>query len=307
MPNITNTKTAHPGKQNMARNKVAEARKQQHASISGWLSAMLLIAVSLPANADTTQTDPAPFQHLYPHRGGVGGTESSPLPRNSSQLSCLGELVCADPPPEVSLQARELAYQVLEQVYALPDAEKRYFLEMRRNAVGFAIFPNVQRQGFMVAKLYGRGILSVSDPAGGWSPPILLTLQGQSLGPQFGAQSSNVIIIFRTVGGIKDLLSGHHHIIAHTSGAAVEHVDHAADPLGITVHFFDRGGMFGQSSDSYAIHIDEETNAALYGMTLKPGNIVEGTRSGFKAPWMLRYMQNMQLPPGQAHRTLELE
>lgn len=287
----------------------AEVRKRQHASTAGWLSVLLLIAASLPADAgaDTPQTDAAPYQHRYQHRGGVGGAESAPVPRSASQLSCLVEQVCADPPADVPQQARELAYQVLEQVYTLPDAEKRYFLEKRRDAVGFAIFPNVQRQGFMVAKLYGKGILSVRDPTGRWSPPILLTLQGQSMGPQFGAQSSNVIIIFRTVGGIMDLLSGHHHITSHTSGAAVEHVDHPADPLGITVHFFDRGGMFGQSSDSYAIHIDEETNAALYGVTLKPGSIIEGMRSGFKAPWMLRYFQNMQLPSGQAHRILELE
>jgi hypothetical protein len=30
-------------------------------------------------------------------------------------------------------------------------------------------------------------------------------------------------------------------------------------------------------------------------------------RTEFKAPWMIRYFKNMQLPPGQAHRILELE
>lgn len=159
----------------------------------------------------------------------------------------------------------------------------------------------------MAAWLHGKGLLSYRMVNGGWSPPILLTIQGQSMGPQFGVQSSNVIFIFRTVCGIKDFLSGHHPIITHASGAAVEHVDHAADSLSITVHSFDRGAMFGQSSDTYAIHIDEEANAALYGTTLKPGCIVEGTRSGFKAPWMLRYFKNMQLPPGPAHRILERE
>ncbi len=237
----------------------------------------------------------------------AGPALTDSLPREAPQSSGLGEQVCAEPPDDVPQQARELAKQVLEQVYALPDDEKRYFLEKRRDALGFAIFPNVQRQGVMVAKLHGKGILSYRMEDGGWSTPILLTIQGQSTGPQFGVQSSNVIFIFRTVSGIKDFLSGHHHVISHATGAAVEHVDHPADPLGITVHFFDRGGMLGQSSDTYAIHIDEEANAALYGVALKPGCIVEGTRSGFKAPWMLRYFQNMQLPPGQAHRIIELE
>jgi lipid-binding SYLF domain-containing protein len=271
----------------MTRSNMDKVRRHRQSSTGCWLTALLLAATGVPACADTTRSDS--------------------VPRDASQLSRLGEQLCADSPPHVPPQARERADEVLEQVYALPDDEKRYFMDRRRNAVGFAIFPNVQRQGFMVASLYGRGILSYRDDDGGWSPPILLTIRGQSMGPQFGAQSSNVIVIFRTVSGIKDILSGHHHITTLLSGAAVEHVEHAADPLGITVHFFDRGGMFGQSSDTYAIHIDEEANAALYGATLKPGCVVEGLRGGFKAPWMLRYFKNMQLPPGQAHRVLELE
>jgi lipid-binding SYLF domain-containing protein len=287
MPKLDSPKAAHPGQHNIARSNLAAGRQERCSSMVWWLTALLLAVSSLPADAEPPQADLAP--------------------REASQPSRLGEQLCADSPTQVPQQARERADQVLEQVYALPDAEKGLLLDKRRDAVGFAIFPNVQRQGFMVASLYGRGILAYRDDDGGWSPPLLLTLQGQSMGPQFGAQSSNVIIIFRTISGIKDVLAGHHHITAHASGATVEHIGHAADPLGITVYFFDRGSMLGQSSDAYAIHIDEQANAALYGMTLKPGCILEGMRTEFKAPWMIRYFKNMQLPPGQAHRILELE
>lgn len=253
-----------------------------------WQAALLLCVISLPARSDEGPTAPP--------------AESNPA------LSFLGEEICADHAPTFSRRAREQADQVLAQVYALPDEEKRYFLEQRRDAVGFAIFPNVRRSGFMVATLHGKGILAYRDEADGWSLPILLTMQGQSVGPQFGAQTSSIIFMFKTVFGLRDFLTGHHHIDIRPTGTTIEHVDHDMDPLGVTVHAFDRGGMlFGQSMDTYSIHIDEEANAALYGVQLKPGCIVEATRSGFKTPKMMQFFENMKLRPGEARRILELE
>jgi lipid-binding SYLF domain-containing protein len=294
----------------MNRSSEAQSGKQKPSSGLWCLTVLLLATCSLSAGAEPAPTDTTPHQHRARHRGGIGGAEPAPAdatPRSAPPLACLGEQVCGEPPPDLPPQAREQAIDVLEQVYALPDEEKRYFLDKRRDAVGFAIFPNVKRQGFMVATLYGKGILSYRDDEGGWSPPILLTIKGQSTGPQLGMQSINIIFIFNTRCGIKDFLSGHHHILTHPSGLVVEHVAHEAAPLSITVHSFDRGAMLGQSSDTFTIDIDEEANAALYGVSLKPGCIAEGMRSGFKAPFMLRYFQTMQLPPGQAHSVIELK
>lgn len=235
------------------------------------------------------------------------GTPATPAAASNPPLSCLGEQICAEYGGVIPSRARELVDQVLQQVYNLPDEEKRYFLDQRKDAVGFAIFPNVKRQGFMVATLYGKGILSYVDETGGWSTPILLTIQGQSMGPQFGAQSSNIIFTFKTICGLKDFLAGYHHIMMSGSGTTIEHVGHAADPLDIRVHSFDRGMMLGQSLDRYSIHIDEEANAVLYGVQLKPGCILEATHSGVKAPWMMKYFQNLQLEPGEAHQTFDLE
>jgi SH3 domain-containing YSC84-like protein 1 len=307
---MSNQPKPDPGRRNMTRRSAAPLTKHKQASGWRWLTALLFAAISLSAGAEQPQTDPAAQQHRARYRGGVGGAgpaQTDPTRRSGPPLACLGEQICGATPADIPSSARETASQVLEQVYALPDEEKRYFLDKRRDAVGFAIFPNVQRQGFMVASVYGKGILSYRDNDGGWSPPILLTIKGQSTGPQFGAQSSNVIFIFNTRCGIKDFLSGHHHILTHPSGPVVEHVEHEAEPLSVTVHSFDRGGMLGQSSDTFTIQIDEEANAALYGVSLKPGCIVEGMRSGFKTPLILHYFQTMQLPPGQAHHIIELK
>lgn len=254
-----------------------------------WLPALLLAAVVLPAAANQ---EPA-----------------GELPPLDPPVSCLGDQPCAKRSPESSPAGREKANEVLEQVYALPESEKAYLLAKLRGAKGFAIFPNVRKGGIMAAALYGKGILSYRDDQGAWSPPILLTMEGQSLGPQFGAQTSNTIFIFTTVCGIKDFLSGHHHVSTSGLGTSVEHVGDTApsEPLGITVHTFERGMFLGQSHDRYSISIDEDANAALYGVALKPGCIVEGVRFGPKPLWIQRYFERLHLPPGQPHDSTELK
>jgi hypothetical protein len=75
--------------------------------------------------------------------------------------------------------------------------------------------------------------------------------------------------------------------------------------MGITIYAFQHGILIGQSFDRYAIHIDEEANAALYGVAVKPGCVVEGIQTGVKRPWFQRYFEKMSLPPDVAHTTLE--
>lgn len=222
-------------------------------------------------------------------------------------ITCLGELICAEFPSESTLRSRALANEVLEAVYALPDQEKRYFLENRRDARGFAIFPNVHKGGILGAKIFGRGILSFRDDQGAWSTPFLLTLEGQSLGPQFGTQSSNLIFIFKRICSVEDFLSGHHHHSSNGSDVTVEHIDHEgpSEPTSMTVHVFERGTIMGQSFDNYMIHVDPEANAALYGVDVKPGCIVEGVRVGLRLPWMLRFFERLNLPDDKAHATYE--
>jgi lipid-binding SYLF domain-containing protein len=193
----------------------------------------------------------------------------------------------------------------LEAVDALTDKEKHYFLETRRDARGFAIFPNIQKGGVFGARIFGRGILSFRDDQGEWSPPVILTLEGQSIGPQFGAQSSNLIFIFKKICSLKDFLSQHHHISTSGLGVTVEHVDHQApsEATDMMVHVFEHGVIMGQSVDRYMISIDQETNAALYGLDIKPGCIVDGTRTGLQIPWMLRFVEKLSLPADRAHST----
>jgi len=234
-------------------------------------------------------------------------------------LSCLGLGPC-DAPQGNEMQQRyrgsstdrstrtkgsEEAERVLEQVYALPEADKRFLYGKLAEARGFAIFPEVRKSGVMAASVYGKGIMSFRDQSWEWSPPILLHMQGTSIGPQFCAQCSRIIFIFDRICDVRDFLQGQHRLITTGPSTSMEHVGHPEPPEvgGIRIYTVSNGVTMGQSLENYSIHIDEEGNAALYGVDFKPGCILEGRRVGFQAPWFLKYMQNMHLPPGQPHST----
>ena len=234
-------------------------------------------------------------------------------------LSCLGLGPCDAPQGEEAQQryrgssadkstrikGSEEAERVLEQVYALPEADKRFLYGKLAEARGFAIFPEVRKSGVMAASVYGKGIMSFRDQSWEWSPPILLHMQGTSIGPQFCAQCSRIIFIFDRICDVRDFLQGQHRLITTGPSTSMEHVGHPepAETVGIKIYTVSNGMTMGQSLESYSIHIDEEGNAALYGVDFKPGCILEGRRVGFQPPWFLKYMQNMHLPPGQPHST----
>jgi lipid-binding SYLF domain-containing protein len=201
-----------------------------------------------------------------------------------------------------------MAEQVLEQVYALPEADKRFLYGKLSEARGFAIFPAVRRSGVMATAAYGKGIIMFRDQSWEWRPPILLHMQGTSFGPQVVAQTSRIIFVFDKICDIRDFLSGHHHLVTGGSNSVMEHVGHSApEPRssggGIKIYTVSNGVVMGQSLEGFTIHIDEVANAALYGVDFKPGCIVEGGRIGLQAPWFLKFMQNMKLAPGQPQST----
>jgi lipid-binding SYLF domain-containing protein len=197
------------------------------------------------------------------------------------------------------------AEQVLEQVYALPEADKRFFYDKLSVARGFAIFPDVRKSGLMAAAVYGKGILSFRDQSWEWKPPILLHLHGKSLGPQIAAQRSTIIFVFDRICDIRDFLQGHHSLVTAGPATSIQHTGHAepAELGGIKIYTVSKGVTMGQSLEGYSVHIDEEGNAALYGVDIKPHCILDMSRVGPQLPWFMKFMRNLQLPPGQPDTT----
>lgn len=201
------------------------------------------------------------------------------------------------------------AERVLEQVYALPQADKRFLYDKLSVARGFAIFPDVRKSGVMAASVYGKGIMSFRDQSWEWKPPILLHMHGKSIGPQIAAQRSTIVFIFDRLCDIRDFLQGHHNLLTTGATTSIEHVDHP-EPTelgGINIYTVNNGVAMGQSLESYSVHIDEEGNAALYGVDVKPHCILDMARVGPQLPWFLKFMRNIQLPPGHPDSTTTIK
>ncbi len=77
-----------------------------------------------------------------------------------------------------------------------------------RNAQGIAVFPDAFKVGFIIGGNYGRGVLSIRDRKNHWTNPVFVTMAGGSLGWQIGAQSADIILVFKTRKSIDEITAG---------------------------------------------------------------------------------------------------
>jgi lipid-binding SYLF domain-containing protein len=185
-------------------------------------------------------------------------------------------------PAEPSLETVQIvdwAREILEQVQALPADKRAQFDALVSDAAGFAIFPRISKRGLILASISGRGVLIYREPDGQWSLPVLLQVRGSSLGPQIGAQTSEVLVVFKTEAALRRL--GEPDQIAADGAVSPDETGHSAD---VVSHQTNRGLVLGQSIDRMRLYLDSDGNAALYGRAIKPGALGSSVRAGLKPP-----------------------
>jgi lipid-binding SYLF domain-containing protein len=139
-----------------------------------------------------------------------------------------------------------------------------------KDAHGIAVIPDVIKVGFIAGARHGRGVLAVRDEEGKWSHPILVSITGGSFGPQIGAQSIDLILVFRTKKSVEHLTRGKFTIgldAAVAAGPVGKRGEAATDArLKAEIYSYSRTrGLFaGISLDGSAINIDNKANAAFY-------------------------------------------
>jgi lipid-binding SYLF domain-containing protein len=110
-------------------------------------------------------------------------------------------LLVAMPATAATKQEKRVAdaTDVLDQFLRIPEQSIPPSLLSRAYAV--AVVPDVVKVGFGLGARRGKGILVVRNADNTWSNPVFVTLTGGSLGFQIGAQSSDVILVFKTSAG----------------------------------------------------------------------------------------------------------
>jgi lipid-binding SYLF domain-containing protein len=178
----------------------------------------------------------------------------------------------------------EAATEILEKTLTLPEQEIPPAL--LRGAQGIAVIPGVIKAGFVIGGSYGRGLLSVRDSNGRWGQPVFLKLFAGSLGWQIGAQSTDVVLVFKTRRSVEGLINGTFTLGADAAvaagpvgrrGEAATDVDLKAEILSYSRS---RGLFAGVSLEGAKLDVDKDANTEFYGKPVPPRDIMAGTVVG---------------------------
>jgi lipid-binding SYLF domain-containing protein len=161
------------------------------------------------------------------------------------------------------------AADVLEQLLRIP--EKTVPPALLSNAYAVAVIPNVMKAAFGLGVRRGKGIIVVRQDDNSWSNPAFVAITGGSVGWQIGAQSTDIILVFKTRKGVEGIENGR---LTLGADAAI-----AAGPVGrqtgiatdiefkAEVYSYSRSrGLFaGVSLEGTGVTMDRKANAAFYG------------------------------------------
>jgi lipid-binding SYLF domain-containing protein len=174
----------------------------------------------------------------------------------------------------------EAATNILERTLTLPEQEIPPAL--LRNAQGIAIIPGVIKAGFVVGGSYGKGVMTVRDQKGQWSQPIFIRLVGGSVGWQIGAQSTDVVLVFKTRRSVEGLMHGKFTLGADAAvaagpigrrGEAATDADLKAE---IVSYSRSRGLFAGVSLEGAQLDVDNEADSEYYGKHVRARDIQDG-------------------------------
>jgi lipid-binding SYLF domain-containing protein len=168
------------------------------------------------------------------------------------------------------LQTVQLAKQTLDefgglQIESIPP-------RMFGAAEGIAIFPNMIKGGFILGVNYGKGLLMVRRPDRTWSPPVMCTMGGGSLGFQAGVQAADIVLVFATPRSLAGVLNGQKVTLGADANVALGPIGRSAEAgtdarLGAEIYSYarSRGLFLGVSVNGASLSVDNNANSMLYG------------------------------------------
>ena len=198
-------------------------------------------------------------------------------------------LVLVVPATAATKQEKKVAdaTDVVDQLLRIPEQSIPPSLLSRAYAI--AVVPNVVKIGFGLGVRRGKGVLVVRRDDDTWSNPAFVNLTGGSLGFQIGAQSTDIILVFKTRHGVDGIENGKLTLGADASVAAGpvgRHTSASTDlKFRAEVYSYSRSrGLFaGVALEGAGVTMDRKSNAAFYAdSTMTPSQIFES--SGNAAP-----------------------
>ncbi|MES9936875.1 MAG: lipid-binding SYLF domain-containing protein [Sedimenticola sp.] len=158
--------------------------------------------------------------------------------------------------------------EVLGELQGIP--EESIPPALLENAGAVAVIPNVVKVGLVIGGRYGKGIVTVRKEDGRWSDPLFLTVTGGSVGWQLGAQSTDVVLVFKSRKSVDSLVDGKFTLGADAAIAAgpVGRQAAAATDVQLQSEIFSysrsRGLFVGIALDGASLEIQQMDNARYY-------------------------------------------
>lgn len=187
--------------------------------------------------------------------------------------------------------------EVVKAIKAIPEQGVPPML--LKDAQAIAVIPGVLKVGFVIGGRYGTGVLTVRDPKGNWSAPVFIKIAGGSLGWQIGAESTDLILVFKTKKSVDGVFQGRFTLGADASVAAgpVGRSAEGATDLTLKAEIYSysrsRGLFAGVALNGAAIMVDDDANAAYYGSKyLGPRSVVAG-EGGERTPAVNKLLELM--------------
>jgi lipid-binding SYLF domain-containing protein len=205
---------------------------------------------------------------------------------------CAAGLAAADPVvalgQQQEVQTVATARESLDQFFANPNQSLP--TNMLEKAEGVAIFPNMIKGGFILGVNFGRGVLHVRNPDRTWSPPVMVTMGGGSLGFQAGVQSADILLVFATPRSLNGVLQGQKVTLGADASVAAGPVGVQANAgtdarLGAEIYSYarSRGLFLGVSLGGADLSVDNNANSMLYGrFGVTPADVFQSRGIGIR-------------------------
>lgn len=138
------------------------------------------------------------------------------------------------------------------------------------NAYGLAIIPNIVKGAFIIGGRYGKGIITVKTDNGEWSYPSFISIGGGSVGWQWGVESIDLVLVFKSPNSIDKITEGKFTLGASGSvsaGPVGRHAEAATTTqLNAQIYSYARsqGVFLGASLEGTSLRIDDSANKTFY-------------------------------------------
>jgi SH3 domain-containing YSC84-like protein 1 len=179
------------------------------------------------------------------------------------------------------------AGRVMKEILDVPDDIPQDVLDKARCVV---VLPSVVKAAFVVGGSYGRGVMVCRrgrDYSGPWGAPVMMALEGGSVGFQIGGEATDFVILVVNDRGMSSLLHSKVKLGGDASIAAGPKGRTASAESDVTLraemlsYSRSRGAFAGVSLEGSTLRPDGGANEKLYGKGVTAAEIVEeGKREG---------------------------